>query len=90
MFSLSFAALPDEWDLQVLENYYIDSNMLTTVQRRTQKIVKLDAGKVFCSYNFSKYWIEFSALMKNWQINRQTSLFSSSAAVTKHDRPVKL
>lgn len=42
MFSLSFAALPDERDLQVLESRYIDSIMLTTVldwmQIHTEKI----------------------------------------------------
>lgn len=48
MFNLSFAAPPDEWDLQVLENYYIDSIMLTTELNQMQmQSEKYNTGKVF-------------------------------------------
>ncbi len=49
---MSFAALPDERDLQVLEDYYIRSIMLTTVLDGMQvQTEKYNTGKVFYSYN---------------------------------------
>lgn len=33
MFSSSFAAQPDKWDLQVLKNYYVNIIALTTVEK---------------------------------------------------------
>lgn len=71
MFSLSFAAQPDEWDLLVLENHYIDSIMLTTVLDGVQNTdrKKENTGNVFYSSDCLKYWNEISVFMNNWLIN---------------------
>lgn len=67
---MSFAALPDERDLQVLEDYYIHSIMLTTVldgmQIETEKNTT-QAKSFMVTIVITE--LKVSAFMKNWLIN---------------------